>query len=288
VAITTPTSAVAWAPDQIASFQLGAMVPDALIATTSTVVGVIQGDRPAMRVPYISADPPPAFYAEGAEITGGDPTLSELVFNTSKIAALARASNESLLQPWDTSAALFMSFQRSLRRQANEVYVSNPVTTGQPTGLLNAGIHDAGTLGSNLDGIVNAISFIESNYGSADHILVDPLSWGYLRSVKSTAAGGMPVLGPPSGDAALSLFGVPVIVTPAMPHTAPAGTTDGSGSILVIDRQAVMSAFADVQIYRSADVYFASDSTGLRATCRLGWGVLFPDRIAKLEVVLPH
>lgn len=288
MAITTPTSATAWRPDVIASWQLGVMVPDALIAQTSTVVGVVQGDQPYVRVPYISADPAPGFYAEGATITGGDPTLSEVAFQTGKIAALSRVSNESLRQPLDVAGALFTSFQRSLRRQANRVYLANPVTAGQPTGLRNVpGIHDAGTIGANLDALTDAIAYIESNDGSADYVITDPLSWGYLRKMKATASGGTPLLGPPSADATRMLFGIPVLVSSQLTFTAPSGTTAGSGSMLVIDKLAVVSAFSDVELMKSNDVYFASDSTGIRATCRIGFGVLYPNRIAKISVTLP-
>lgn len=288
MAITTPTSATAWRPDVIAAWQFGVMIPDALVAQTSTVVGTVQGDQPYVRVPYISADPPASFYPEGSTIVGGDPTMSEVAFQTGKLAALSRLSNESLRQPLDVASALFTSFQRSLRRQANRVYLSNPVTAGQPTGLVNTpGIHVGGALGANLDGVADAIAFIESNDGSADYVIMDPLSWGSLRKMKATSSGGTPLLGPPSADGTRALFGVPVVVSSQMPFTAPVGTTAGSGSVLVVDKLAVVSAFSDVELARSTDVYFASDSTGLRATCRIGFGVLFPNRIAKLSVTLP-
>jgi hypothetical protein len=49
---TTVTSAKAWAPD-LRAIPARDAIPDALILLTSTVAGVVEGDAPAARVPYV-------------------------------------------------------------------------------------------------------------------------------------------------------------------------------------------------------------------------------------------
>ena len=56
---------------------------------------------------------------------------------------------------------------------------------------------------------------------------------------------------------------------------------------LVIDRSAVVSAVGDVQVATSSDVYFASDSVGLRCTFRFGATIVRPDRVASFGVTAP-
>ena len=64
--IATTSTAKAWAPD-IVTFPAADVVPDLLLLQCSTVAGAIQGDEPALRVPYIDDDTA-TFVAEGAEI----------------------------------------------------------------------------------------------------------------------------------------------------------------------------------------------------------------------------
>lgn len=63
----TPTSPAAWRPD-ITAYQPDDVIPDALILTTATVVGRIEGDEPAVRVPFVADDGTVGFVAEGDPI----------------------------------------------------------------------------------------------------------------------------------------------------------------------------------------------------------------------------
>ena len=95
---TTPTSPKAWAPD-VTAFVPGNVVPDALILNTATVVGQIEGDEPAIRVPFVADDGVVGFVAEGAEIPDADQDFDEVVVLTGKVAALGKYSFETLAQP---------------------------------------------------------------------------------------------------------------------------------------------------------------------------------------------
>ena len=53
---------------------------------------------------------------------------------------------------------------------------------------------------------------------------------------------------------------------------------------VVIDRSAVVSAVGPVNVAVDNSVFFTSDSVALRATWRIGFNVVRPDRIAKFTV----
>jgi hypothetical protein len=93
------------------------------------------------------------------------------------------------------------------------------------------------------------------------------------------------LLGPPTSEATRTLFGAPVYVDSEMPCTAPTATVGGYGSMLVIDRSAVMSALSSVQIVSLRDTCFAQDSTGYER--RVGSGSASCGRRASSEVIIP-
>lgn len=271
---TTPTSPKAWAPDQTA-FAPGDVVPDALILNTATVVGQIEGDEPAIRVPYVSDDGVVGFVAEGAEIPDADQDFDEVVVLTGKVAALGKYSFETLAQP-QAARMVVDSLSRSVVTKANAAYLGNVEAAPGPTGLLNApGIIDFDTpIGDDLDQLVDAVSFIELDGGSATHIIANPTAWATLSKLKRGADSNEALLGAGTAAGERALLGLPVLVTPAMP----------AGSLLVVDKTAVIGAQSPVRVARSDDAYFSSDSIGVRVTWRLGWKVMHSARVAKLTI----
>jgi hypothetical protein len=73
---TTPTSPAAWRPD-ITAYVPSDVVPDALILQCTNVVGRIEGDEPAVSVPFVADDGTVGFVAEGAEIPDANQAFSE-------------------------------------------------------------------------------------------------------------------------------------------------------------------------------------------------------------------
>ena len=53
---TTPNSPAAWRPD-VTTYLPSDVVPDAVIVQTATIVGRIEGDEPAVRIPYAASSP---------------------------------------------------------------------------------------------------------------------------------------------------------------------------------------------------------------------------------------
>ncbi|ORA80742.1 major capsid protein [Mycolicibacter kumamotonensis] len=277
IELSTPLTTVAWAQDKF-SFGAGDVVPESLILRTSTVSGQIEGDQPSLRVAYVKDDESATYVAEGGEINDSAPELSEVVIHTRKLARLVSISNEQHRQP-ETPGQTAQSVARDLIRKADLSYLGEvaptPPATGS-TGLLNTdGLVDGGEVGQNLDGLVDLIAELESNLAVPGYIVVSPDVWAALRKLK---VGGDQInaslLGAGTSDAQPMLLSLPVLRSPFIP----------ANSGMVIDPTAIVSAVGQVNIAQSDHALFANDATLLRATWRIGWQVMRPERIGRFSI----
>lgn len=267
--VSTTTTATAWSPD-VTAYTATDVVPDALILQTSTVVGNVEGDSPAVRVPWVDADDTVGFVDEGAPIPENASAYSETVVRTGKVATIGQFSREQLAQP-NAATLVVNALSRSVVNKANAAYLGN---AADPTGLLHLpGITDGGTLGDDLDPLADAVLGIEGEGGKATHLIAHPSAWGALAKMKGGTGSAVPLLGAGTEETERRVLGVPVLVTSA----APADT------LLVVDSTAIVSAVGQVQLARSEDAYFGSDSVGIRVTLRLGWAAMRPERIVKVS-----
>lgn len=277
--IATTSTAKAWAPD-IVTFPAADVVPDLLLLQCSTVAGAIQGDEPALRVPFIDDDSA-TFVAEGAEIDEAEPTLSEITVHTAKLAQLVRVSREQYLQS-GTAGMLSDSMRRAVTNAANTAFLGQaaptPPAVAPPAGLTNiTGVTAGGDVDGDLDALVDAIAGISAAGGNPSHVLLSPAGWANMRKLKVGTGSAQSLLGAGTTDAAASLLGVPTLVTGAL--------TGSSG--LVIDKSAVVSAVGNIEVAVSQDAFFQSDSVGVRVTLRAGWNVVRPERLVAFDVVDP-
>jgi len=273
---TTDNSAKGWSPDVI-GFAPADVVPDALILSTSTVSGRVEGDEPAVRVIWVDDDEAD-FVAEGGPIDEAEPDLNETLVYTGKVAQLVRVSREQY-RTGRSAELLSDSVRRAVVKRANRAYLAQPAPVGPdttpPAGLLNLNIsEDFGYVGPDLDALADAVADIETAGGTATHIIAAPDAWAALRKLKTGTASNVSLLGAGTEDAEKRLLGLPVLTTPAMT----------SGGLLVLDKTAIVSAVGDVIVSTSEHAYFASDSVALRCTWRFGANVVHPDRLYKLEV----
>lgn len=276
---TTLTSATGWSPD-LSTFAAQDVIPDALILQTSTVAGRIEGDAPAVRAAYVD-DAAATFTAEGADIPEADPTLAEVLVYTGKVSQLVRLSREQWVQA-GSPTMLGDSVRRAVVKAANTAYIAQAAPTSPaltpPAGLLNiTGIVNGGAVATSLDALVDAFATIETNGGSPTHIVMAPDAWASLRKFKTATGSALGILGAGTNDADRRLLDVPVLVTSAV--------TSGTG--LVIDKSAIVSAVGPVLVAQSEHVYFGSDSIALRCTWRFGANVVRANRIAKFTVTAP-
>ena len=260
------------------TFIAGEVVPEALIMTAATQVGSIEGDAPAIRCPFIKADPNTGFVPEGAEIGLDDPTLDEVLIRTAKIAVLTKVSREA--DSYTTADTLIAdSLARTITNYANTAFLTNVPDSkhNTPVGLLNLpDIPDAGVLGADLDTLVDALAGIEAEGGQANMIIVDPFGWAAVRKLKAATQSHLPLVGAAQEQATQQLLGVPVIVNPKM----------SKGTALVLDTREVLAAVGPINLDVSDQAFFSSDSIARRVTWRIGWNVIRPERLAKLPIPL--
>jgi HK97 family phage major capsid protein len=257
-------------PDQ--SFVANEVMPDALINILATNVGIVEGDEPAVRVPYIAADPTAGFTAEGSEISEQDPELDELIINTDKIAVVSRTSNEAVRNAPGSSGILSTSLTRAVTVKGNAAFLGNSAT---PTGLLHvAGVSDGGTLDGNLDAVENAIGQIETADGIPTHIVAHPEDWATIRGIKAATDSNVPLLGSPAEQTERRVFGLDVIVSSAATK----------GSLLITSKESIYAAIGQLMIDTSEDAYFTRDSVAIRATWRIGWDVIDPAHLGTVTM----
>ena len=268
--ITTAGSAGAWSPDQY-SFAAGDVVPQALILNTSTVSGEVDGDEPSLRVAYVDDAESAAYYAEGTQIAEDDPVLNEVVVQTKKLARLVNLSSEQFRQA-HTAEQVSQSVARDLVRKADNSYLGD---TTEPTGLLHAvGTVDGGEIDGSLDALVDLVADLEANGATPSAVVVDPATWGALLKLKVADTYNQSLLGAGTTDAQPLLLSLPVLRSRFIP----------ANSGLVVDRTAIVSAAGPVRVAQSEHALFSSDAVQLRATWRIGWKVMRPERIGKFTV----
>lgn len=269
---TITTNAKGYYNDQV--FPAEDVVPDSLVLQPDvvTVTGAPEGDAPVVRIPYVNADPDVGFVAEGADIPKSDPTLSEILVSTRKLALLADQSNESYSYS-GAADSVATSMQRAITLKGDNVLLNNPTN---PTGLwFTDGITDAGEVTTTFDPFIDAIAGIEANNGAASSIIIHPKSWAILSKLKTTD--GVLQLGSPTQQASRTLFGLPVHVTASI----------AEGHALVVDSREIVAAVGGIELTSSSEAAFTSDSMLHRITWRIGWAVVHPDRLAKLTITGP-
>ena len=250
-------------------------IPDALVHSQSRVSAVIEGDSPALHVPYIATQSTAQIVAEGDAIPEGGASASEMIVYTRKVASIETITNEAKSSEQMTQM-LTASLNTAIMDKANAVFLQNPKPSNSetsPTGLFNLDNVNAGTLTGSLDAIVEGIAAISSKGGTPTSIILNHGTWAKLLLLKYTD--GRPMIAPSVADSPTPmLYGLPVVLTKAAPDS----------KLLINDANEVISAVGSVNLNGSEDAEFSKDKYMLRGTFRLGWGVINPDRLAVITV----
>lgn len=250
-------------------------IPDALVHSQSRVSAVIEGDSPALHVPYIATQSTAQIVKEGDAIPEGGASASEMIVYTRKVASIETITNEAKSSEQMTQM-LTASLNTAIMDKANAVFLQNPKPDGSetsPTGLFNLDNVNAGTLTGSLDAIVEGIAAISSKGGTPTSIIMNHGTWAKLLLLKYTD--GRPMIAPSVADSPTPmLYGLPVVLTKAAPDS----------KLLINDANEVISAVGSVNLNGSEDAEFSKDKYMLRGTFRLGWGVIHHDRLAVITV----
>lgn len=249
-------------------------IPDALVHSQSRVSAVIEGDSPALHVPYIATQSTAQIVKEGDAIPEGGAAASEMIVYTRKVASIETITNEAKSSEQMTQM-LTASLNTAIMDKANAVFLQNPKPSGEtsPTGLFNLDNVNTGTLSGSLDAIVEGIAAVSSKGGTPTSIIMNHGTWAKLLLLKYKD--GRPMIAPSVADSPTPmLYGLPVVLTKAAPDS----------KLLINDANEVISAVGSVNLNGSEDAEFSKDKYMLRGTFRLGWGVIHPDRLAVITV----
>lgn len=258
------------------------VIPDAFVIQATTKAGNIEGDAPAVLVPYVSFDPDDVpFVPEGEPIPELAPEDTQVTIHTGKVGLIVPVSREQWGQ--DDAAGLISDAAReALVRKANRAFLTQaaPVApaTNPPAGILNqaltAGSGDIVTAG-NLDAVVAAIANVETDGGIASHILAHPLDWATLQTLKLATDSNAALLGSGTSSApARQLLNLPVLVDRDVPQ----------GELVVLDKRAILSAYGPILVATSQEYLFGQDSVALRITFRFGAKVAKPERVVTVAL----
>ncbi len=124
----TTNSAKAFHPD-VVGLAPQDVIPEALVIQTSTKAGNVEGDEPAVRVPFVEIDEADVgFVPDGDDIDEVEPDSSEVLIHTGKVAVLTRISREQ----WVSGSAASMlsdAVRRALILKANAAYLAQVAPT---------------------------------------------------------------------------------------------------------------------------------------------------------------
>ncbi|MBW3081770.1 phage major capsid protein [Bifidobacterium saguinibicoloris] len=286
MAITTNESVGGWNPSRT-TLPPTDVTPDALVLNdlVATVAATPQGDATYIRVPFVPADPAAAIVKEGEEIPTGDTSRAEIRIYTQKIAIVQKVSREAYGQQLtgDNATAnasdLFTdSLKRAVTAKADGMFVNAPEDKNDvyAPGLANdttPAIIDGGNIIDNLDPLIDAIATIADNGATPACILTSNSGWARLQRMKY--GDGRPVINPDAQAEALpQLAGLPVVRNGAVP----------ANKLFVIDPSNIIVGYSDVAVDVDTSAYFTSDCIAIRVTARLGWGIAYRGRIARLTI----
>ncbi|MEE8736894.1 phage major capsid protein [Bifidobacterium subtile] len=248
-----------------------ALILDERIATAGPE---IVGDAPTLRIPIITADPEAEFYAEGEQIAESDAGFSEVVVSTRKIGMLNSLSNEAFSVPTGPSM-LSDAIVAGMIGRADQALLLDPGTNGSPTGLSRISgattttAADIDTKG--LQPILESIAAVTDLGANPTSLIMRHSAWARLQGL--TATDGRPLIQPDVQNVtAPALFGVPVILSKFTP----------ADTIIVNDASNIIASTSELAVARSDDALFAKDAVMLRATMRVGFGIVAP---AKLGII---
>lgn len=269
---TTLTAAKAWAPDSIVPTREAVPEALALDKRVCTLGPALEGDAPAIRLPFVGLAPEAQLVREGEEIPQSQPGLSELVVNTQKVALLTEVSREALSYD-QTSASITDSARRSLTFKLDELLVAAQRTdTGTGAGLAYThGITETHADAYGLDPLLENIAAVAAAGASPTAIVLNFGAWAKLLQVKG--GDGRGIISPDVANApAPTLFGIPVVINAATPND----------TVLVLDAGSIMASLSDILATVGDGDAFRRDSKQIRLVARIGWGTFSPEQIGKI------
>jgi len=266
----------AYLPDTIGA-QVLALVREesrtALVAATDSI------STASIAYPRVTSDVPVTWLAEGAPFPTDGPGLDEVVVVPTKVGAMTRLSSEAFADSPNAPATVSQSLAASIARSIDKAFVTT-VAAPAPQGLSTitfaaANTVTAGVASVNLDWVTDAAAAVELAGGAATAVLVSPATAAYLAKLKSGSASNETLLqADPTTPTVRMANGLPLVVFRDLPDGI-GYVIDGSRTRLVIRDNAKVDV--------STDRYFDTGHVAVRATARVGFGLVDPRCVVKVK-----
>jgi len=270
------TTAAAVSPGELSTVLFDRLRAASVVLSSG--IGTITTDADSVVYPTLTADVVPAWYAEAATITPGDPTFGTLTATPRKLAHLVQFSNE-VLDDSDPSIASVLNdhLMKVLALKLDAGLLEGTGTAPEIRGLKNVvGIQtvSAGTNGASptLDVFADAIAALEAVNVPRERIRIvaAPRNVGALRKLKASTGGTYPWSSDPSATSPASVFGVPVSTSAQLSTTETQGTSGAvANSAYVYDVESlvyVQRSPIEIELDRSR--LFNSDQSEMRGKLR--------------------
>ncbi len=274
---TTTTNTRGIQPDGYGPLVVQPFMAESVAAQVSTTV-TTGSNR--YRIPVVTADPTAAFVAEGAEIPISDPTLAELTVTPAKVAGLTIVSRE-LADDSDPAAANVVGagLARDIARRVDEAFFGSALAPA-PSGLgALSGVQTYvnASAFTNLDFAAEAISKAETVGAGVTAFVTNPATALALAKVKQATGSNAPLLGAdPTAATSRSVLGVPLYVSASV----------AANTLWALDRSRVWLVLReDTTVEADRSVYFTSDRVAVRATMRVGFGLVHAQAVVKVTTV---
>jgi HK97 family phage major capsid protein len=289
----TLTTAISISPTETSTRLFDRLRSASVVLRSGVSVLAIEND--SVSYPKLTADVNPAWYAEGATLTAGDPTLSSDTITPQKVAHLVELTNEVVADAEPSVLEVVRQHLITMLGLKIDIgLIEGNGTPPNPLGLANvAGVQNIDTLGANgatptnLDPWADAINALEAVNASAQAILMHPRTLATLRKLKKTVTAGNsiePLLAEPTEDLPLRIFGVPVYVSSQMSITETRGTSTDTSSSYVFDTSRVFVVRRQAEtVETDASRLFNQDKTEVRAKARLNLYVPDGQAIARIR-----
>ena len=283
MALSTTTAAPAFLPEDYGQL-LVATASEISVALQTT--SVVRTDSTEFRIPLVTAEAAAAWYGEGDDLDLTDATLSEEVVRPRKVAGFSKLSNELASDSSPAAAGqIGDSIARSIATRIDEALFGFNTGAGDPPKGIGAivdgslSLVTAGAAWADIDPFIEATFTVATAGGEVTAFIANPADAQTLAKLKRATGSNEPLLAPDANSATKrSIAGVELYVSPAVPV----------GTVYGIDRSRLFTVVnADVAVEMDRSVFFGSDSTGVRAVARIGFGYAHPKSIARIVLAAP-
>lgn len=263
-------------PEEVAELVVRPFIEKAVCTSPeiSQLVDISEGS--ALRIPVVAEDPAASWVTEGAEIATSAPTMSEVVINPAKVAAITRISHELMddSSP-EAIATAGGGLVRDLARKVDEAFFSK-LAAPAPQGLEHLATSTLEAPLHNTDPFVEAMSVAENKSSQITAFVTNPDTALTMAKVKRAEGSNEPLLQPdPTQPARRLIAGVPLFTCPAV----------AANTIWALPAQHVFIGMREgTALETSEHQSFTSDVVLLKARMRLAFGFSYPEAIVKITV----